>query len=162
MPDTTNIQEWLSAAVESVKDLCTTSFSFPSCEVMPNLAHEIKDKAGAYIALVGDHSAIQLGMAADECGCYALSRALLCMEENEELSKEDMSDTMGEIANIIAGGLKSKMDERNPNMRMGLPIMVHGCVDAPEHAEIAMAEIKLGPVLAHLLVLRQERLINEM
>ena len=109
---------------------------------------------GAYVGLVGDNAALQLGVIADPATCAELARALLCMEPEDELSDEDMADAMNEVANIVGGGVKRRMVDVDPSLKLGLPVFINGFVQPTHALETAVATVTLGPYDGHLLILR--------
>jgi CheY-specific phosphatase CheX len=112
------------------------------------------DDSGGYIALIGKGS-LYIGVSADSEGCQAMTRALLAMEPEEaDPSNEDVADALGEIANVLAGMVKTTMAAHDPSLKLGLPIVVHGQVERGTDSEMAVSKVSLGPVEARLIVLR--------
>jgi CheY-specific phosphatase CheX len=72
---------------------------------------------------------LQIGIDVDEAGAAKLTRALLMMEEDEEVELEDITDAMGEIANMVAGGVKSRLIAVESSLTIGLPHFVEGETD---------------------------------
>ncbi|MBN1824886.1 MAG: chemotaxis protein CheX [Candidatus Eisenbacteria bacterium] len=151
------IQEWLNAAVDATEELSTTALGFEGTEVLATQESLPHDLAGSYIALVGEETSLQVGLASSDAGVMILAKALLGMDPDDEeaLSESDVSDALGEIANIVAGGVKNRMADRDPSMKLGLPMIVHGHVQATDRMQTAIADVRIGPVEAQLLVLRE-------
>jgi CheY-specific phosphatase CheX len=61
---------------------------------------------------------------------------------------------VGEVANIVAGQVKSKMAEKDASLKIGLPLFVHGKIDYPDDVETAFAEVNVGPVPVTFVVLK--------
>lgn len=57
-----------------------------------------------------------------------LTRALLAMDETDEVSDTDFADAVGEIANVVGGNVKSLVT--NPGA-LTLPVVTH---EAPDHS----------------------------
>jgi CheY-specific phosphatase CheX len=107
------------------------------------------------IALVSDSASVQLGIASTKEGCQALARALLAMDPDEEdLPEEDVADAIGEVANIVAGQVKSAMSDTDASLRIGLPLFVQGKVDYSDEVESAVADLNIGPVPVTFIVLK--------
>ena len=110
--------------------------------------------AGAYIPLLAEDQTLQLALLASPAGCADLSRLLLGMEADEEVSDADIADAVGELVNIVAGGVKQRMQQVAPGVRLGLPVFIHGYVQPTQQLEVSLASARVGAVDAHLMVLR--------
>ena len=110
------------------------------------------------IALVNDAVALQIGVCAPDVACTALSKALLGIPEDEEITEDDVTDGIGEVANIIAGGLKSRLDDDYPALKLGLPVW-----SIPQHGkhrkttDVGSVPMSIGDNPVTLTVMRQER-----
>lgn len=152
----TTLRNWLDAMAESTLELATQVFGFEDGQLTGDLAEMREGRSGAYISLVNEQNAVQVGLASDAAGCLTLARALFGMEaEAEELSESDVADAINEVVNIIAGGVKSRMHERSPSLRLGLPLFVEGRIKGASSQEELISGITIGPVSAELIVLRQ-------
>ncbi|MFT0847557.1 chemotaxis protein CheX [Actinomycetaceae bacterium L2_0104] len=64
--------------------------------------------------------------------CLLLARALMSMELDEEVSKDDLVDAFGEVANVVGGNIKALIPDPGalslPRVAESLPTE-----DAPEH-----------------------------
>jgi CheY-specific phosphatase CheX len=56
------------------------------------------------------------------------------MEPDEEIDQDDMFDSIGEVANIIAGSVKTSLAGENISAQLGLPLAVEGRVHTTENA----------------------------
>lgn len=112
--------------------------------------------AGAYIPLLAEDQTLQLALLASPAGCADLSRLLLGMEPDEAVSDADIADAIGEWVNIVAGGVKQRMqDAIGPGgLRLGLPVFIHGYVQPTQQLEVSLASARIGEVDAHLMSLR--------
>jgi two-component system, chemotaxis family, sensor kinase CheA len=68
------------------------------------------------------------------------------------------SQRLGELVNIVAGGVKQRM-QHSPSapsggLRLGLPVFIHGYVQPTQQLEVALASARIGPVDACLIALR--------
>ena len=148
------VDEWIAPMADSMDELATCTLRLGGATVEPCGAAVPRGLVGAYVGLVGDTAALQLGVVADHATCAALARALLCMEAEEQLSDEDMADAMNEVANIVGGGVKRRMVDIDPSLKLGLPVFINGFVQPTHALETAAATVALGPYDAHLLILR--------
>ena len=112
---------------------------------------------GSCVALIGDEDSIQIGIGATQSDCRELARRLFGMEEGEEgeLSEADVADAMGEMANVIAGGVKVRVaNDNSMSMNIGLPIILQGHIVIPNNCEIAETTMQWQDVAVRLLLLR--------
>ena len=81
---------------------------------------------GSCIACTNPSGGWNLVFVGDEKSCQVLARALFAMEEDEDVSEEDIADAMGEINNIAAGMLRAKRVEAGDEIQIGLPLFLAG------------------------------------
>jgi len=142
-------EDWLRATVEATSEFCETTLAMEMRTGVdaPRLPDNL---TGCFVALVGSEEALQIGLASDPAGCQTLACTLFAAEE--ELSESDVSDALGEIANILAGGVKKRMAETFGGMSLGLPIVMEGHLRVTDRQHIAQLDIALGEVPVRLLV----------
>ncbi len=147
------LKDWMDALVSAVNELATTSLGLEEGSVVAE--QPFRSSMGSCIALVGNESSMQIGMGGSAENCMKLARALFGLEpEEEDPSEQDLADALGEMANVVAGSLKTRMRDHAASMQLGLPIVMHGYVDAPGGAEVASATIRWDSVEAQLLLMR--------
>ena len=112
---------------------------------------------GAYIAILGDEVALHLGLSATPRGMQVLARGLLGLRDSGPLGERDTVDAVSELMNIIAGKVKSKLNDRDGTLRLGLPLYVQGQIQVTDHMEKVTLEQRVGPVTCELLVFRNPR-----
>lgn len=136
------LNEWIDAAEASAIEVATTALACGSVERAPRSEPSQDSLFGAYVPLVAADCQLQIGVVAEWQACEILARALLGMEPDAELEAEsDVSDALGEIANMVAGCVKTRMNARMPGLNTGLPLCVVGYVDpsaGAQHASIAL------------------------
>lgn len=150
-------EEWRGVLLAAADDLAVTTLGYESGEVISNGSVLPKMPFGSFVALTGETISVQIGLAAARPACLQLARAMLCMEPDEELDDEDLTDVLGEMVNVVAGGTKSRLADRVEPMRIGLPIVVHGSVDATKVAEVDVTGIRWGDAEVRLILLRNEQ-----
>jgi len=143
------LDAWLAATVEAATEFATTTLdstldSQGAATVLP------MDLTECFVALVGEEGSLQIGLAADAAGCQTLAKALFASED--DLPDEDVSDALGEIANIIAGGVKKRMATAQLPLALGLPIVMEGHLRLTERQQMAQTDVKLGQVSTRLLI----------
>ena len=70
-----------------------------------------------------------------------------------------IADAMGEIINIVAGGVKTRMAGSDKGFKLGLPMFIDGHVEPVKETEQAAHRVTLGSIRAYLLTLRQKRTV---
>lgn len=147
------VTDWVAAMADASTDLAL-SLGIDGVELLG--WHDVPPTgtAGAYIPLLAEDQTLQLALLASPAGCAALSRLLLGMEPAEEVSDADMADAVGELINIVAGGVKQRMQDAAGGLRLGLPVFIHGYVQPTQQLEVSLASARIGAVEAHLMALR--------
>jgi len=142
----------MDALLESALELAETTLG---CEVTVDAPPESVsgiDLTNSLVALVGERTSVQIGIAADDRGCQSLAKLLLGADE--ELTDSDVSDAMGEIANIIGGGVKKRLAGEFGGMRLGLPVVLMGHLELTRKQRVAQRSILFGETAARLVVVR--------
>jgi hypothetical protein len=146
------VSDWVAAMADASTELAL-SLGIDGVELLG--WHDVPPTgmAGAYIPLLAEDQTLQLAMLSSPAGCADLSRLLLGMEPDEDVSDADIADAVGELVNIVAGGVKQRM-QGSSSLRLGLPVFIHGYVQATQQLEISLASARIGTVEAHLMALR--------
>jgi hypothetical protein len=117
----------------------------------------LPDGHGAYLGAVAQDEPVQVGIIVAAQGCQRLAKALLGMDAaDEDLSESDVSDAMCEIINILAGGLKRRINAELP-FTIGLPIFVAGQPWPNAHQSVVERKLKLGNVPTSVILLTQKQ-----
>lgn len=147
------VSDWVVAMADASTELAL-SLGIDGLEVLG--WHDVPPTgmAGAYIPLLAEDQTLQLALLATPAGCADLSRLLLGMEPDEEVSAADVADAVGELVNIVAGGVKQRMQDVAGGLRLGLPVFIHGYVQPTQQLEVSLASARLGEVDTHLMALR--------
>lgn len=148
-------EAWLQKVLEAAEEVATTTFESAANDVQ-HLEAIPTGRQGSLLAVTRGGEAIHLGVMSDSAGCIALTRALLQMDDDEEVAEEDVTDAVGEIINILAGVVQRSLDGEGPAISLGFPMYVKGEVHAPGNTEARYASINLGPARADLMVVRGE------
>lgn len=151
---TATLDDWIGAAELSVGEVATTALSFARVERASADSPEPGSLFGAYVPLVATGCQVQVGVVAELQACRALARSLFGMDPDAEFEADgDVADALGEIANMVAGCMKSHMNERAPGLNTGLPLCVAGHVEPGAGAEHASLWLRLDDVCASVRVL---------
>ena len=147
------LEAWLDVLVLAANELAVETLGFEAGCVVARNSTVAANLTSSCIALVGEESVLQLGFAATMKDCSLLSSALLGLCPEEELSHEDMVDALGELTNVLAGLVKTRLAS---TLRIGLPIVLKGSIDTPTRMESATATMRWGDIEAQLLLLRSK------
>ena len=154
----TVVSDWVAAMADASTELAL-SLGIDGVELLG--WHDVPPTgmAGAYIPLLAEDQTLQLALLASPAGCADLARLLLGMEPDEPVSDADIADAVGELVNIVAGGVKQRLQDpatigSGGGLRLGLPVFIHGYVQPTQQLEVSLASARIGEVEAHLMALR--------
>ena len=121
-----NNEPSLSALRDSARDVITTSLGFTDGDISAMFGVAPHDVAGSYMPMVGPKYSMYVGWTAGERERCALARAFLGMGADESVSPADVEDALGELVNILGGGVKRRMLAQVPQLVVGLPFFAGG------------------------------------
>jgi hypothetical protein len=147
------VSDWVAAMADASGELAL-SLGMDGVEVLG--WHDVPPTgvAGAYIPLLAEDQTLQLALLATPGGCADLSRLLLGLEPADDVSDADVADAVGELVNIVAGGVKQRMQDSAGALRLGLPVFIHGYVQRTQQLEVSLASARIGDVETYLMALR--------
>ena len=139
------LSEWLAAAADASQEIATgplgaavTSWRECPSDALPG------DLCGVYIPLISDDLALQFGMLASREVCVELARSLLGMTPDESVgSDEDVFDAVGEVSNLVAGGVKVRLADRC-NVNLGVPLALQGKVFPASGSRSVQGVVRMG------------------
>ncbi len=149
MTPSKSAQAWLDATIDAAQEFCETTIGSPLGE-RAELRELPQLLTGCFVAIVSPDASVQVGVASDAPGCQSLACALFAAEE--ELSESDISDALGEIANVVAGGVKKRRHSDFQGMSLGLPIVMDGQVRCTDSQEVVQTEVAFADVPVRLIV----------
>jgi CheY-specific phosphatase CheX len=143
------INSWLEATVSAAAELCQTTLGteLVIAEHGVPLGAEVM---GCFVSIFDDTGSVEVGMAADPAGCQTLAQSLFASDE--PLSDADVTDALGEIANMLAGGVKKRLQIENTPMQLGLPIVMDGRIRPTDRQDLVCSNVQLGDVVAQLVI----------
>lgn len=150
MTELIQLNDWMKATVDAAAEFARATLD-AELEPVDNGSTLPPELTGCFVALIGDAGSLQIGLASNPVGCQTLAKALFASED--EMPDEDVSDALGEIANIIAGGVKKRMSALQPPLAIGLPIVMDGHVRLAERQKILGNDVRLGEVPVRLLII---------
>jgi len=150
-----SMKDWVDVFRESTQEVAKSALRFDGSVKPEPAMKEPGMPFGAYISIAGDLASMHLGLSATQQGCRTLARSLLGMRANTAITDEEVGDAVSELMNIIAGKVKSRVFERDPSLRLGLPMFIKGEMQVGGGLERQGAELQLGPVACQLVVYRR-------
>ncbi len=147
---------WVSLGAVRAVAACALGFEdVRAIEVRQDLPSGV---VGAHVALVGERTCCQIGLVSTPNGCQRLAKAFLEIHAaTPGLLPGDLVDAVGEIVNIVAGCVKTRMAPSDPTLRIGLPVFVSGVLEPSGAFVTEVARLLIGDVDAHLVVARAVR-----
>jgi chemotaxis protein CheX len=79
----------------------------------------------ATITFTGDLEGC-FGIRCDQACVQAIAAGMLCLEPGTSLSENEISDALGEIANMIMGGVKTRVQHEITNIEISIPTVTLG------------------------------------
>ncbi len=67
-----------------------------------------------------------LGVCCNMTGARAIAAGMLCMDSPDELADDDLVDAMGEIANMVMGAVKTRIQDNYQSILISVPSVVQG------------------------------------
>ncbi|MFP4175647.1 MAG: chemotaxis protein CheX [Planctomycetota bacterium] len=102
---------------------------------------------GSGIALTDATGGYNLMIVGTEQSTTTLTRRLFFMEDDMEVSQDEIADALGELVNVAGGYVKSHRDEGKPDLQLGLPLFLtgSGCIEFLASGVYAAAQPLEGP-----------------
>ncbi|MDD2235982.1 MAG: chemotaxis protein CheX [Kiritimatiellae bacterium] len=146
---TKTIQELYPAFVESVQEIFETMVFMPITaeEPLPGAHEPPRGGIAGSLSVTGDELTINLSLVFGTDLAFSIFRAMMGMEESEPVEIEEVSDIVGELANMTSGGAKTRLQEEYPHLQLGLPSVVVGqelYVDPPKNAQTVVIPLIAG------------------
>jgi CheY-specific phosphatase CheX len=148
------VEPWVDAAEESMREVSVVALGLEPEPRAKRLATTPPHLSGAYVQLISPLEVVQVGLCADAATLCRLAGALLGGEE--DLPPADVADAVGEIVNMFAGGMKRRLVAERPGLQLGLPVFIHGHLEATRRQQLRVAQQRLLPELEVVLVVLRE------
>lgn len=153
-------EPWLSAIRDSALDVITTSLGFQDGDISAMFGAAPNDVPGAYLPIVGSKQSMYVGWTAGERDRQTLARAFLGMSESDELSDGDVADALGELVNILGGGVKRRMLAHVAGLAIGLPFYAGGNMRLLGGASGLGARVRCGAAESHIVFYCADAAVN--
>ncbi len=129
MPSKLSVQEMCPAFTESIKEVFETMVFMP-ITVGAMEAKQSSAPQGAIagsLGLTGDVMSVNLSLVFGMPLASAVFRAMMGMGEDDPVTPQEVGDVVGELANMMAGGAKTRLqDQHGMDFKLGLPSIVMG------------------------------------
>jgi len=139
------MKEITHAFVESVQEIFETMVFMPveALEPLDKEAASPKGSIAGTLSITGEALTINLSLIFGTELAFSVFKAMMGMEEEdeEEIAMEEVSDIVGELANMASGGAKTRLQDQYPHLQLGLPAVVVGkelYVEPPKNTQTAI------------------------
>ncbi len=144
--------QWREAVQGAATELARNALGFTGAKVAEPVAIEqTANMVGAHIPMIGSQ-AFELSLFTTREGCSQLATAVLGMNA-DELPPGTIPDAIGEIVNMLAGGVKRRLASNGGDLELGLPVFVNGNVELAGRQSAVTLPVQVGPVQTFVLIL---------
>jgi hypothetical protein len=151
-PPKLTLAHWRAAVEGAAGEIATYALSFGGAVVQDPVSLErAASMIGAHIPLIGGGQAFDLALVASPESCQALSRAILCMAPGAPLRDAEVADAVGEIVNMLGGGIKRRLSG-HAELELGLPIFLHGYIQPTDRLTVIALPTRFGAVDTMVLI----------
>jgi hypothetical protein len=147
-----DVKAWRMAFFEAVQELADGFLGGAQVERLGQTQEMPYALLGAFVQVVCDEGPVLLGITGSSNSCMGLAKMMLGMSETDELEEPDAFDAVGEIINIAAGGMKTRLTGSLGKIEIGLPVFLSGRLRAVGHIAVESTEVRIGPYEFELLV----------
>jgi CheY-specific phosphatase CheX len=146
--------EWMDAVVHSANEFAVSMLGVEGVRVVEPLPKIPPSGGTALISLVSESLAVKIGVSLEDRACQDLARGLLGMSPEEgDLPDDEVADALSEVANIVAGQVKSFIAGRVSGVNIGLPIFIRGELCPAADTQSVVMAVRIGEIPATLVVL---------
>ncbi len=148
-----DIETWTDVALECTRELAVDLLGLDGFEIVCRNRGLSPSVQGAFLPLIRDDSSLHVGIFSDADAIRRLACALLQVEEqDEEPDGSEVADAVGEITNVLAGAVKTRLEDAAPDTELGLPLFTGGEVSFGHGARASIIDLDLGGIPVTLLV----------
>lgn len=154
MPTKITPAQWRTAVEGATNEIATHALSMPGAVVLDPVGPESAvSLIGAHIPMIGGGQAFDLALVASAEGCRALARAILYMAPDAPLRDAEFADPVGEIVNMLAGGVKRRIP--GLDLTLGLPLFVHGYIEPTDRLMVTTYPVRFVAIETMVLITGQ-------
>jgi CheY-specific phosphatase CheX len=147
-----DVTTWNRAFFESVVELADGFLGGASVEIRAQKQEMPYALLGAFVQMVCPEGPVLLGITGSSKACHGLAKLMLGLEPEDEINEDDANDAVGEMINIAAGGMKSRLSGQLGNIELGLPVFLSGRLRAVGNIAVESTEVSIGSHSCELLV----------
>ena len=152
--ETTPAEMWMAALIDATSDTSNIFLELGDLHVTRRSGCMPEFTNAGFVSLVGDCSSIQVGICASNDACREMAAKFLDMDgDDPQLTREEIVDAFGELANIVAGAVKQQVSEQGEMMLLGLPLVVAGKPQLSDGQHVVSAECMMGHIPLALLII---------
>lgn len=148
------LQRWTEAVTSALSEVAASSLGVETTVEGVDLASPA-NLCGSLVALVSGRNVVCVGFSSKPEGCRQIAGAMLGLDAGdlEGLSHDDVRDSIGELVNILAGAVKTKLSSEDAELALGLPIYFEGFFEGDSHSRSAYVPCRLGETMGVLTLL---------
>lgn len=123
MIETVTLEE---ALWQSAKESFETMIMLP-IEPVENAENEVETSKSIISSIA--YTGLIKGAVTIKCDCQSaakVARSMLMMTDEDELGQGDIHDAIGEVTNLVIGGLKSRVAETVGQIEVSIPVVMEG------------------------------------
>jgi CheY-specific phosphatase CheX len=147
-----DVRSWRNAFLESVQELAGGFLGGIDVAVTGTKQEMPYALLGAFVQVVCTEGPVLLGITGTSTSCHGLAKLMLSMSPDDPIEEVDANDAVGELINIAAGGVKTRLAQQLGNIELGLPVFLSGRLRAIGRIAVESIEVKIGPYPCELLV----------
>ncbi|MBU0753959.1 MAG: chemotaxis protein CheX [Planctomycetes bacterium] len=154
---------WLDSMHDAVKEMAVTMLGVREDSIRIEKDNEAAAAAlfeeSTYFTTISLDEDLQVRIVSDIEGCLCLSGALMGLtpKDAEVLSPSQIADAMGELVNIVAGILKTRLADHLSSVNLGLPNFLKGRVRPTADQEICAMMVGFNEVKFQVVILRNKQ-----
>jgi len=111
--------------LDSAKEVFASMVSMPMERLASGWPESDEMTLLATITFTGDLEGC-FGISCDCGSAQAIAAGMLCMDDASSLSDSELIDAIGEIANMVMGGVKTRMQPEVTTIEISIPTVVYG------------------------------------
>lgn len=148
------VQRWTDAVTSAMSEVASASLGCEASTEGVLLALQTS-LCGSLVALVSGRNVVCVGFSSTPEGCRNLAGAMLGLDgpDLDDLSHADVRDSIGELVNIVAGTVKTKLSTEDAELTLGLPIYFEGFFEGDSHSRSMVVPCRLGETSGMLTLL---------
>ena len=130
-------------------------------EVIPRSPGEPKGSISGTVGMTGSVEATETEFRGNISLIFTLDlakaifRGMMMMTEEDPVADEELNDVVGELANMVVGGAKAKLQDEGINYKIGLPNVVVGdnhYLEPPKDAAVQIVPLTTASGVFYIVI----------